>query len=84
MMSSPEMDEGADSESDAEDQSESSEIPASLVDGTPQPGQTINLTVVSVNADGGTITVTKPESDEEPSGSDQMASEFDNQPSTNT
>lgn len=63
-----------------DDVSQTTEIPAGLVDGEPKPGDTITLTVVSVAPDSGTITVSKSAVAEEPEGgSDAMAEEF-NQP----
>lgn len=67
-----------------EDMGDTASIPAALVDAMPEPGDTITLSVVSVDQNSGTITVAKaatPEA-EEPEGSDAMAAEFDNQPRT--
>lgn len=60
------------------DMAETSSIPASLVDGTPSPGDTITLTVVDVDQENGSITVAKAgEAETEPQGSDALASEFE-------
>lgn len=74
-------------EADTEDMSETTEIPASLVDGTPQPGDTITLKVMGVNEQNGTLTVCKcgeEDDSEEVGGSEKMASEFESQPESTT
>lgn len=66
---------------EGENMQETSQIPASLVDGQPQPGETISLSVISVDQQNGMITVAKAGGAEQsaPGGVEQMASEF-NQP----
>ena len=61
-------------------EAETSAIPVSLVDGEPQPGDTITLQVVSVDAETGNITVTKAAVEEEAApeggGTESLAAEF--------
>jgi hypothetical protein len=74
--------EGADNAPDAsQDSAETAEIPSSIIgDQKVEAGDKIQLTVVSVNADSGMITVTydhDSEGDTKPSeGSDSLASQF--------
>ena len=70
-------------ENEQESQAETSEIPASLLDGqTVAAGDTITLKVVSVDESTGNVTVTSAGSDGTMSspGSDAAASEFDQTP----
>jgi len=67
----------------SEDMQETTEIPASLVGGEVKPGDTISLSVISVDSQNGMVTVSKSggEQTAPEGGSDQMASEFDQEPS---
>lgn len=71
---------GSDTESASEDQSETAELPLSIVGDQPvKEGDVIRLTVVSVDQDSGTINVAydhaKPSSD---GGTDAMAEQISN------
>lgn len=62
-----------------EESAQTAEIPASIIGGQAvEPGDKIQLTVVSVNAESGMITVTYDHSaeDKSPEGSDAMAADF--------
>ncbi len=61
------------------------DLPLTIVDGTPRPGDVISVTVVSVDEGNGTMTVTKTgagpeEQTPEAGGSEAMAAEFENPP----
>lgn len=80
--------EAADSAPDASsDSAETAEIPSSIIGGqTVQPGDKIQLTVVSVDDNSGMITVTYDHDSEgdtkPPEGSDSLASQFGGQQPT--
>lgn len=73
-------------QSPAEESQETTEIPLSIVGGQPvKEGDVIRLTVVGVNQEGGSITVTYAHGGggggrQYRGGSDSMAAEFDNMP----
>lgn len=81
------MDEGSEMPTEHEgmmdEESDTANIPSSLVEGSPQPGEVISLTVVSVDEQNGTLTVTKAgQSQSEPKGSENLAAEFEQAPPT--
>lgn len=59
-----------------EQEGEGGTLPLDLVGEDVQPGDTISLTVVSVDAEAGTATVAKPEEPEEPQDTAEMAGKF--------
>ena len=71
-----EMDTGEDSGSE---DSESSELPLSIL-GDAKEGDEVKVRVVSVDQESGTATVTKCASEAAPQGSDTLAADYNKQP----